>query len=83
MRPVLRKEIQSLLEKLLNNQQADFNLDLLNTDDDRNHYITVKKYHAPNAMSHHMHRIDPDRYQNMMPIDQEIFHIKGPMGAGL
>lgn len=83
MRPVLKKEITTLLDKLLANQQADFNLDLLTTEDDKNHYITVKKYHTPNAMSYHMHKVDPDRYQNMMPMDEEIFHMKGPMGAGL
>lgn len=62
LRPHFKKEIMTLMEKLIQDQPADFNLDLLSTTSEKNVYFSIKKYHNPEALSYKMHKIDCDRY---------------------
>lgn len=83
MIPTIRNEINSLLDNLLNEKEADFLLDLLDDTESRFQHLTVKRYPQPNGLSTKMHKIATETYSNMMPMEEDIFHIKGPMGTGL
>lgn len=83
MRPQLRTEINKMLELLIEDKQAEFGLDLLDPSESRFQYFCIKKYPNITSLAAKMHKIKVETYANMMPLDNQIYLLKGPMGPGI
>ena len=74
MRPELRDALLKLAQDALNGNKLDFNMDLLNTNDQDKICLTLKNYRQPKGVSTQIHDIvpvldAPERIENIINED--------------